>query len=74
MGSYIPNPNALVLSVQGEYDAPAAANVVLDVPSPDAAQTFVSGTVSLNGEPVDQRNRGRLIPRPTTARSIAGAY
>ncbi|GAA4648162.1 hypothetical protein GCM10023116_04280 [Kistimonas scapharcae] len=54
MGSYIPNPNALVLSVQGGYDAPAAANVVLDVPSPDAAQTFVSGTVSLNGEPADK--------------------
>jgi len=82
MGSYIPNPNALVLSVQGGYDAPAAANVVLDAPSPDAAQTFVSGTVSLNGEPVDkeivvvsfrqQQRQGQLPERTIIASGQSG--
>ena len=82
MGSYIPNPNALVLSVQGGYDAPAAANVVLDVPSPDAAQTFVSGTVSLNGEPVVkeivvvsyhvQQRQGQLPERTIIASGQSG--
>ncbi|GAA4650997.1 hypothetical protein GCM10023116_32800 [Kistimonas scapharcae] len=77
MAGYIPNPNALVLSVQDGYDAPDAANVVLDVPSPDAAQTFVSGTVSLNGEPADreivvvsyreQQRQGQLSERVIVA-------
>jgi len=77
MSSYIPNSNALVLSVPGGYDAPAAANVVLDVPSPDAAQTFVSGTVSLNGEQADkeivvvsyrmQQRQGQLAERVIVA-------
>ncbi|OQX36601.1 MAG: hypothetical protein B0D91_08775 [Oceanospirillales bacterium LUC14_002_19_P2] len=82
MGSYIPNPNALVLSVQGGYGAPAAANVVLDVPSADAAQTFVSGTVSLNGEPADkeivvvsyrvQQRQGQLPERTIIASGQSG--
>ena len=77
MAGYIPNSNALVLSVQGGYDAPDAANVVLDVPSPDAAQTFVSGTVSLNGEPAvkeivvvsyrEQQQQGQLPERTIIA-------
>jgi hypothetical protein len=82
MGSYIPNPSALVLSVQGGYDAPSAANVVLDVPSPDAAQTFVSGTVSLNGEPAVkeivvvsfrmQQRQGQLAERVIIASGQSG--
>ncbi|GAA4648228.1 hypothetical protein GCM10023116_04950 [Kistimonas scapharcae] len=54
MAGYIPNAATLVLSVQTDYDSPNAANVVLNVPSLDAAQTFVSGTVSLNGEPASK--------------------
>ena len=82
MGSYIPNPNALVLSVQGGYDAPAAANVVLDVLSPDAAQTFVSGTVSLNDELAEkeivvvsyrlQQRQGQLLERIIIASGQSG--